>query len=89
MVERPAIAGDPRFFQHNGPFTLAAVVDAARAEAPPRRLMLTGIAPLQTAMPDQVSFLDNRKYATALDATQAARLSVPVEQTLELQEVFI
>ena len=31
--------------------------------------MLTGVAPLQTAGPDEVSFLDNRKYAAALDAT--------------------
>lgn len=76
MVERPAIAGDPRFFQRNGPFTLAAVVDAARAEAPSRRLMLTGIGPLQTATPDQVSFLDNRKYASALDQTQAGAVIV-------------
>jgi UDP-3-O-[3-hydroxymyristoyl] glucosamine N-acyltransferase len=76
VVERPAIAGDPRFFQRNGPFTLAAVVDAALAEAPSRRLMLSGIGPLQTATPDQVSFLDNRKYASALDQTQAGAVIV-------------
>jgi UDP-3-O-[3-hydroxymyristoyl] glucosamine N-acyltransferase len=70
------MVGDPRFFQRAGPFTLAAVVDAAEAEAAPRRLMLTGVAPLQTAAPDQVSFLDNRKYAPALDATRAGAVIV-------------
>ena len=41
--------------------------DAADAEAPPRRLMLHGVAPLQTAGADDVSFLDNRKYLPALE----------------------
>lgn len=72
----PEIAGDPRFFRGAGPLTLAAVVDAARGQAPPRRLMLSGIAPLQTATEEQVSFLDNRKYAAALDATQAGAVIV-------------
>ena len=75
-VGRSAVAGDPRFFQRTGPHTLAAVADAARGEAPPRRLMLAGIAPLQTATADQVSFLDNRKYADALAATQAGAVIV-------------
>jgi UDP-3-O-[3-hydroxymyristoyl] glucosamine N-acyltransferase len=75
-MERAEIAGDPRFFQRTGPHTLAAVVDAAQAKAPPRRLMLTGIAPLQTAAPDQVSFLDNNKYVAALEATQAGAVIV-------------
>jgi UDP-3-O-[3-hydroxymyristoyl] glucosamine N-acyltransferase len=70
------VTADPRFFQRAGPFTLAAVADAAEAEAPPRRLMLTGVAPLQTAQPDQVSFLDNRKYLAALMATKAGAVIV-------------
>jgi UDP-3-O-[3-hydroxymyristoyl] glucosamine N-acyltransferase len=72
----PEIVGDPRFFQRAGPFTLAAVVDVAEAAAPPRRLMLAGVAPLQVAGPDQVSFLDNRKYAPALAATRAGAVIV-------------
>ena len=78
-MERTEIAGDPRFFQRTGPHTLAAVVDAAQAKAPPRRMMLTGIAPLQTAEPDQVSFLDNRKYLATLDATKAGAVIVHPE----------
>ncbi len=75
-MERTEIEGDPRFFQWSGPLPLAAVVDAAQAEAPPRRIMLAGIAPLQTADADRVSFLDNRKYLSALDATQAGAVIV-------------
>lgn len=76
MTDWPEIAGDPRFFQRAGPFTLAAVADAAAGEAPPRRLMLAGVAPLQTAGADQVSFLDNRKYAAVLATTSAGAVIV-------------
>jgi UDP-3-O-[3-hydroxymyristoyl] glucosamine N-acyltransferase len=76
VTDWPEIVGDPRFFQRAGPFTLAAVADAAEAEALPRRLMLAGVAPLRTAAPDQVSFLDNRKYAPALDASRAGAVIV-------------
>ena len=75
-MERAEVAGDPRFFQKTGPHTLAAVADAARGRAPPHRLMLRGVAPLQTAEPDQISFLDNRKYAKALADTRAGAVIV-------------
>lgn len=52
------------------------MVDAAEAEAPPRRLMLAGVAPLQTAGAADVSFLDNRKYVPALEATRAGAVLV-------------
>jgi UDP-3-O-[3-hydroxymyristoyl] glucosamine N-acyltransferase len=75
-MDWPPLPGDPRFFRRNGPHTLAAVADAAQAEASPRRLMLVGIAPLQTAQPDEVSFLDNRKYAGALSETRAGAVII-------------
>lgn len=75
-MDVPAIAGDPRFFQRSGPFSLAAVAEAAEGEAPPRRLMFEGVAPLQTAQASDVSFLDNRKYADALAATSAGAVIV-------------
>src|ERR1700742_2964554 len=81
----PATGGDPRFFLHAGPFTLAAVVDAAAiegqsVEAPPRRLMLHGVAPLAVANDHQVTFcLNNRKYLPLLQATQAAAVIVHAE----------
>jgi UDP-3-O-[3-hydroxymyristoyl] glucosamine N-acyltransferase len=69
------LPADPRFFLRAGPFSLAAVVEAAGgtvrgAPADPARLFV-GVAPLQSAGPDEVSFLDNRRYAEALRATRA------------------
>jgi UDP-3-O-[3-hydroxymyristoyl] glucosamine N-acyltransferase len=75
MDWRP-IVGDSRFSRRSGPHSLAAVADAAEVEVPPRRLVLTGVAPLQTAEPDEVSFLDNRKYADALAGTRAGAVIV-------------
>jgi len=75
-MDRAPIAGDPRFFRRSGPHSLAAVADAAQAWAPPSRLLLTGVAPLQTARADEVSFLDNRKYVEALADTRAGAVIV-------------
>jgi UDP-3-O-[3-hydroxymyristoyl] glucosamine N-acyltransferase len=38
--------------------------------------MFTGVAPLQSAREDQVSFLDNRRYAAALEQTKAGAVIV-------------
>ena len=75
-MDIPPVTGDPRFFRRTGPHSLAAVADAAGASAAPRQLLLTGVAPLQTAGPAEVSFLDNRKYAGALDETRAGAVIV-------------
>lgn len=68
------LAGDPRFFYRTGPHALRDVAAAAGLGAPESALMLTGVAPLQSAGPDQVSFLDNRKYAPLLETTRAGAL---------------
>lgn len=74
---RSGLAGDIRFFRREGPRTLAAVADAGGGDAPPRRLMLAGIAPLAIATPEDVSFcLNNRKFLPALAATRAAAVIV-------------
>src|SRR5258708_3308761 len=74
-----SLAGDPQFFQRTGPHSLAAVADAAGAEAPPRRLMFRGVAPLSMAEAEEVSFLDNRKYLSALEQTRAGAVIVHPE----------
>ena len=75
-MDWPPIAGDDRFFRRSGPHSLAVVVAAAEAMAPPKELLLSGVAPLQIAGPDAVSFLDNRKYAAALVETRAGAVIV-------------
>jgi UDP-3-O-[3-hydroxymyristoyl] glucosamine N-acyltransferase len=69
--------GDPRFFARSGPHTLAAIALAAAA-SPPRdgERLIAGVAPLQTAGPADVSFLDNRRYAAMLDSTGAGAVIV-------------
>ncbi|MCW8084087.1 UDP-3-O-(3-hydroxymyristoyl)glucosamine N-acyltransferase [Sabulicella glaciei] len=66
------MAADPRFFLQAGPQSLAALLDAAGASSPgdPARRFV-GVARLQDATEDQVSFLDNRRYLDALTSTRA------------------
>ena len=72
-------AGDGRFFHRTGPHRLRDVAAAAGGTAPESELLLSGVAPLQSAGADQVSFLDNRKYAPALEATRAGAVIVAPE----------
>jgi UDP-3-O-[3-hydroxymyristoyl] glucosamine N-acyltransferase len=84
------MAGDPRFFQRAGPHSLAAVVDAAGGDAPPRRLMLHRVAPLATATDQDVTFcLNNRKNLTALQATRAAAVIVHPDMQDKVPETTV
>lgn len=70
-------AGDPRFFERAGPFPLADVAAAAGAVAVAvGDRSFDGVAPLQTAGPGHVSFLDNRRYVSVLAATKAGAVIV-------------
>ena len=72
--------GDARFFRRTGPHSLSVIAEAANAE--PGRLgaardrLITGVAPLQSAGPEDVSFLDNRRYADLLAVTKAGAVIV-------------
>jgi UDP-3-O-[3-hydroxymyristoyl] glucosamine N-acyltransferase len=64
----------PRFFTTAGPFSVAALAErigARIAGAANGALLLTDVAPLETAEPAHVSFLDNPKYVDALRITRA------------------
>jgi UDP-3-O-[3-hydroxymyristoyl] glucosamine N-acyltransferase len=69
-------AGDPRFYARSGPHALAAVAAAAGGSTAASGRMLHGVAPLQTAGPGEVSFLDNRRYLDALAETRAGAVIV-------------
>ena len=73
--------GDARFFGRAGPYRAAELADlvGARLVLPvglgePKRLR--GIAPLQSASADEISFLDNRRYLGLLAATKAGAVIV-------------
>lgn len=68
--------GDARFFVRSGPHALADIASTALGTAPAVEKMFTGVAPLQSAGPDEVSFIDNRRYATALEQTMAGAVIV-------------
>lgn len=70
------MAGDPRFFARSGPHPLSAVAAAAGGTGSADDVMLSGPAPLQAAGPEEVSFLDNRRYLPALKATRAGAVIV-------------
>lgn len=74
------MAADPRFFPAAGPFTVAEILSAcgASSDADPAR-RFTGVARLQDAGPDEVSFLDNRRYLDALAATRAGAVVLAAE----------
>lgn len=65
---------DPRFFDRAGPFSLAELSRIAEAtlspDVDPSRL-IHDVGPLDTAGPDQLSFLDNRRYADSFSQTRA------------------
>ncbi|MPZ10457.1 MAG: UDP-3-O-(3-hydroxymyristoyl)glucosamine N-acyltransferase [Kiloniellaceae bacterium] len=73
---------DRRFFDNAGPFDLSALAEIAEAELSPgadgaRRL--SDVAPLDTAGPDDVSFLDNRRYLGQFGASKAGACIVSPE----------
>ena len=65
---------DPRFFRVAGPFTVAEIArrsGATIAGARRGERLLRDVAPLDTAGPDDLTFLDNRKYVAAFRETRA------------------
>src|ERR1700704_4330288 len=65
---------DPRFFDRAGPYSLAdlAALSGARLSQPgDADRLFRDVAPLENAGPDDVTFLDNRKYVDAFARSRA------------------
>lgn len=65
---------DPRFYAVAGPFTLKQLADVSQAEMAEDTdpdAAFTGVAPLEEAGPEHISFLDNRRYADKFSASKA------------------
>ena len=83
-MSRPPVTGDPRFFECSGPQNLAAVAAAAEGEVVPAAaegLSFRGVAPLQVATAGEISFMDNRRYTSALEASHAGAVIVHPDMT--------
>jgi len=65
---------DPRFFARQGPFSTGELARLAGAEIAPGGdpgRMIADVAPLDAAGPDDISFLDNPRYAACFAASGA------------------
>jgi UDP-3-O-[3-hydroxymyristoyl] glucosamine N-acyltransferase len=65
--------GDPRFFLRAGPFTLTEIAAAAgvNSDLPEGGRQFAGVAPLQSADAEHVSFIHNKHYLPELQQTRA------------------
>ena len=73
---------DRKFFDNAGPFTLADLAAIAEAELGPNAdgaRRFSDVAPLDTAGPDDVSFLDNRRYLAQFSGSRAGACVVAPE----------
>ena len=64
----------PGFFERAGPFKLVEVARACGAELAPHtdpETLVYDVRPLSEAGPDEMSFLDNRKYLPQLQTTRS------------------
>ena len=65
---------DPRFFANAGPFPIGELARRCGAElggGADAAKRITDVAPLDTAGPDHISFLDNRKYVGVFVGSRA------------------
>jgi UDP-3-O-[3-hydroxymyristoyl] glucosamine N-acyltransferase len=70
---------DPRFFSRAGPFTLAELARMSGVRLlkdEDGTKLCHDVAPLEAAGPDDVSFLENRKYLTAFRSSRAGAVFV-------------
>jgi UDP-3-O-[3-hydroxymyristoyl] glucosamine N-acyltransferase len=70
---------DPRFFSAAGPFSVAALSERDGIETRKDELLLSGIASLSRAAPDNLSFFSDSKLQDQLAATQAGAVLVRAE----------
>ncbi|MBV9531821.1 MAG: UDP-3-O-(3-hydroxymyristoyl)glucosamine N-acyltransferase, partial [Bradyrhizobium sp.] len=73
------LVGNPRFFACTGPHPIALVAATIGCKAPASDVLLSGLAALDDAGPEQVSFLASPRHAAALKATQAGAVLVHSE----------
>ena len=81
MEERPG-AGNARFFTHTGPHTISAIAAAIGCEAPGREILVFGLASLEDAGPDQISFLGTSRHGGLLERTNAGAVIVQAQYQL-------
>jgi UDP-3-O-[3-hydroxymyristoyl] glucosamine N-acyltransferase len=74
-----SIVGNPRFFTNTGPHALGVVAAAAGCAAPAEAAFIVGLAPLEAAAREQISFLGNPRHIPMLERTSAGAVLVSPE----------
>ena len=72
----PSAVGSPRFFANTGPHGLAAIAAVAGCEAPAQDRLIAGLASLESAEPDQITFIGNIRHAGLLAQTHAGAVLI-------------
>jgi UDP-3-O-[3-hydroxymyristoyl] glucosamine N-acyltransferase len=72
----PSVVGNPRFFANTGPHGLTAIAAAAGCEAPAQDRLIAGLASLESAEPDQITFIGNVRHAGLLAQTRAGAVLI-------------
>jgi UDP-3-O-[3-hydroxymyristoyl] glucosamine N-acyltransferase len=70
------VVGDARFFANTGPHSLGSIALALGCATPAGDRMIAGLASLEAAGPEQISFLANPKHLALLDRTRAGAVLV-------------
>ena len=74
------MGADPRFFPARGPLSLAAIAEAAGAPPPDDGArMVSGVAPLGLAGPDDIAFCEGRRHLPALRESRAGIVLVAAD----------
>ncbi len=75
-VTSPIAVGHPRFFARTGPHPLSVVAMSAGCAVPAQELLVSGLASLEAAQPDQISFLGDSRHVAVLERTRAGAVLV-------------
>jgi hypothetical protein len=59
--------GNPRFFNRSGPHTLAMIAAATGCNASVGGILISGLASLEDAGPDQISYCAAHRHTTPLE----------------------
>jgi UDP-3-O-[3-hydroxymyristoyl] glucosamine N-acyltransferase len=78
-MDRLTRVGNPRFFSCTGPHPLAAVAAAAGCVPPNSNGLVSGLASLTLAEPNEISFVTSRRHAAALAQTRAGAVLVDTD----------
>ena len=69
--------GNARFFACTGPHTLSVIAAVAGCEPSDREILISGLAPIEDASPNQISFVGAVRHAILLERTRAGAIIVP------------